>query len=312
MTITIAEPLATVDFGILYVAQASGEFAKQHLQVKITSAGSSALNEVISGQSDLTIYSTGVALTAVDEGKPLSIIYAAEADYPSALVTSKNITSIGQLKSAQGCRLATLSPGAEEYYFGRYYVSNLGLPCTLVPVSTATAQVAGIESGGYQAAVLTYTQALTVESAHSGNVLINPGSQSDMSRYAPSRPYPSVVIFGVPSHLSSIKPAVTAFIRALKAAENLMSSESVSDIAALIVKSGELPAVSQATVEQDLNSEIPYLTSQLAIGQPAGSISGPTWTYTLAQLKEWGIQGFDSANPANEFSKVVDMSYFNS
>jgi ABC-type nitrate/sulfonate/bicarbonate transport system substrate-binding protein len=310
LSLTLVEPGQSLDFGTIYAAIGSGNFKKEHLNVKLISAGQTATDYVVSGQADVIVFNMGTVMTLVSNGKPMKVIGSVLEQYPSALLGVPSIDSVKAANSLPStCRLATVTPGTEQYYFAAVYKKDLHLNCTIATVGNDNIITAGVESGAYQLATLPYGNAETLAAANKAHILIDPSKPKSIDPYMP-KATPEVVLFGLPSHLAKIRPAIVRLMKAIQLTQSELAKQPLATSAQDILNSDELPGTSMSVMEQELKAERPFMVSNLPDG-PYGYISSKVWPTTLQQLGQWGLQGFNPSAAKYSYNSIVDMSYFN-
>lgn len=307
--LTVAEPVPVADFAVTVVAKEAGLFKKYGLDVTVKpNAGSNIINELASGQIDLADYTPASAMIYAAKGRPASAIWAREIINPSGIFTGPDITSLSQIRNTPNCRFATTYPGSSQYGDAVTYLKELNLGnCQLVPTKNQTAQVNGVLSGAYTAGDAIMEVLLKAKKG-GGHILINP-TTAQFTRKHMNDFYLSGVFWGTKATLNKKRKSIIAFLRALHASNNLIARSSPAKITTLLRKNAAFATTPTASLEELVKGVLPKLGDNVTPNRP-GYISKQIWDQALKHIATWGIQGYNPKDPAIQYGKLVDMSYF--
>jgi ABC-type nitrate/sulfonate/bicarbonate transport system substrate-binding protein len=311
-TISVAIGSQNWQFGAFYVAQAYGLFAKNKVNVNVTSYSASSImtSLLVSGQIQLGITSDVASLQIAQAGEPSQLLFntgniGAGAD---AVISPKSITSVSQLKSGT-CNVVTQGPGKGSYaLIVAWERVNDITNCGAVVAQNVPIQIADVESGSDQAAAVSYGAAEPYIQAGLVNVLYNPSTVTKaVAKQMFANPYPAFGVIGLTSTLQTNSAAVTRFIKAMRQAQQLLITKTPLAISKVVAKTPGWVGTPVSAVEVSLKSEL----SSYATGKTAGIITAASWAKTLAGLVDWDIAGYSSTTPAYQYATAINMSYFN-
>jgi ABC-type nitrate/sulfonate/bicarbonate transport system substrate-binding protein len=289
----------------LYVAQANGYFADESLSVNVT-VDPNVLPTMVSGQTDLAIWTPVSGLLAAIKGKQVQNILAVQTDPGMQLFGSAKYANTSQLQSANSCRLATTVPGSLAYAYALRFKQVLGLKCDIIVLSTIPLIAAGLKSGTVDAAVICgCISAQVLGSDKAANVLIDPFQSDFATRYALPNAFINAA-FGLPDHLKSKSEAVTRFIRAMVRAQRALANTSLAQLAGILQKQQPDTFGSQSLDSLDL--QLKYVLPSI-VTRP-GEITASFWASCLKSYDMWQAQGFSSTDPAVGYSRAVNMTYY--
>jgi ABC-type nitrate/sulfonate/bicarbonate transport system substrate-binding protein len=311
-TITVAIGSQNWQFGAFYVAQADGLFTKNKVAVNVSSYSASSImtSLLVSGQIQLGITSDVASLQIAGAGEPSQLIFntgniGAGAD---AVISAKSITSMSQLTSGT-CNVVTQGPGKGSYaLMVAWERVNAITNCNSVVAQNVPIQIADVESGSDQAAVVSYGAALPYIDAGLVNLVYNPTTVSKaVAKQMFATPYPAFGVIGLTSTLTANSVAVTRFIKAMREAQAILTTKTPAYIAKLVSRSPGWIGTPVSAIEVALKSEI----SSFPTGKKAGMISTSAWNTTLAGLVDWDVAGFSPTGSAYQYGTAINMSYFN-
>jgi ABC-type nitrate/sulfonate/bicarbonate transport system substrate-binding protein len=311
-TLSIAIGSQNWQFGAFYVAQADKLFAKDGVNVKVTSYSASSImtSLIVSGQINLGITSDVGSLQIAGAGEPSQLVFntgdiGAGAE---AVISSKSVTSLAQLKSGT-CNIVTQGPGKGSYALMVAWerVNDITNCNSVVAASDAT-EIAEVESGSDQAAVISYGPTLPYVDAGYVNLLYNPTKvTASVAKQMFPVAYPAFGVIGLTSTLKKDSVGVTRFVKAMRQAEAILTTKTPAYIAKLVAKSPGWVGTPVSAIEVALDSE----RSSLPTGKTAGEISKSAWAATLAGLVNWDITGYSASTAAYQYGAAVNMTYFN-
>jgi ABC-type nitrate/sulfonate/bicarbonate transport system substrate-binding protein len=311
-TVNVAIGSQNWQFGAFYVAQAYGLFAKDKVNVKVTSYSASSImtSLLVSGQIQLGITSDVASLQIAQAGEPSQLLFntgniGAGAD---AVISSKSITSVSQLKTGT-CNVVTQGPGKGSYALVVAWerVNDI-TNCSGVVAQNVPIQIADVESGSDQAAAVSYGAAEPYIQAGLVNVLYNPSTVTKaVAKKMFATPYPAFGVIGMTSTLKSNSTGVTRFIKAMRQAQQLLNTKTPLVISKAVAKTPGWVGTPVSAVEVSLKAEL----SSYPTGKTAGIITAAQWKQTLAGLVDWDVAGYSATTPAYQYGTAVNMSYFN-
>lgn len=300
-SLTVAVATARPVFGQPYIAETTGCFKKEGVDVKILdTTGSNTTTLVASGQADLGMLGAGAPLILAKQGKPTTIVYAhAGGGAGAVLVGGKDVKSIDDIK---GKRIGVLGQGSSTYGFAVKYDKDLGLDADLVPLTDAASITAGLGSGRIAAATGSLTDYRPLVDKGVATVLIDPADPAQKKKYV-GADYPEGATFGITDNLQSKKSAVQKVLKCYVEAGQFVKDHSDQEVAAELRKSDVFKAIPEADLAKAVAIDRTFLAPN------GGNISNSNWDYGLTQYGTWGIDGFDAKDPTYSYDKRVDMSY---
>lgn len=307
---TLAVPLPLADFGAYTMASLLHFDTAYGIDLKILpSTGGNTANLVASGQADVASFTVATAVAISQQGKQTSTILNNEYQPGLGFVGAPNIKSLADLKAAKNCRIAGPTPGSSTYYAANVYIRENSLKnCTLVETPTQAAQVNGVVSGAYQAAVAGFSGAAQIV-VGGGHWLIDPRTKQYAATYGRST-FPAGAVFGLKSQLQSKRAAVVGFLRAVIAADNYINTHSDKQLVALLQKDSTFATQSASALEQAYYVR-PWLGVNARRGkETAGELTASNWKQALDAASHFGIATFDASVPQAKFGEAVDMSYY--
>jgi ABC-type nitrate/sulfonate/bicarbonate transport system substrate-binding protein len=309
---TTTGPLQTVNVAIpgfnytqdaFYVADAKGYFAAQGIALHVDAVGSNLVTAVESGQDDLAYIGTGLALSIVHNGKPVSIIYNALGGGAGAVLAAHpGITSVSQCKS-----FATLAPGSAAYGWAVAYAKSVGQQNpNIIPVSTQASIVAAVVGGEADCGTNDLSSWATSLSQGKVVILTNTTIVKDRPKFIPST-FPEAAIFGLKSYLSPHKALVVKFLTAYqKAITTVIQKGNATQIAGLLQKSpaaqGSFASTPTATVVTQVKDALSWYSPN------NGFIPKSDWPQALTVFQTQGLSFV--TGPTYSYQSVVDMSYY--
>jgi ABC-type nitrate/sulfonate/bicarbonate transport system substrate-binding protein len=301
LTVAIANP--AMDHAPIYVAEAAKLFQKYGVNVTVEhQTGSNTLTLLSSKKVDLTDLPPPTAMIATSKGFPMSIIYEVTTNTALAMIAPRGVTSLAQLKNKSNCRIGTAEEGTVVYAATQLIKARYGLNCTVVQAASIPAVLAAVAAGSYQAGVVTYSAALT---ATGTNILINPTQYNQ--EFVQATQAPLVVFFGLKDVLNAKRAGIVRFLRAITAAQQIIQTDPLSKVVALIQQDPDYKTVSLATMEKSLQPNLPYIGKS----SPPGFISTTDWQNALQSYTNWGVPGYSPSDTAYSYSNLIDMSFDN-
>lgn len=308
-SLTVADPIAEVDFAPLYLATDLGYFKKNHLNVTILSGPvADTVQYLVSGKAQLDLFTGAAALETAQKGENISVIYAASGIYGLALMGSSSVKTVAQAQALTNCRFATDPPGSLAYAEALSYITKLHLKCQPVVVSTISDLVAGLKSGSYQLADGTVYSALQAQNG-GASIVIDPRKAGFNQKYGPTTEYPLTMFFGIATTLQAKKPAVVDFIRAINEAEKAIHDQSTTKLAGVLAKDSNFAGQTLQAIKTTITYEKPFFYKEFG-GKP-GEVTKSAWNAMITAFKGWDLPNYSVTSPANAYSKRVDLSYFN-
>lgn len=309
-SLTVSISSGALDFGPLFIAQQDGLFAKQGLTVTaLVGPAADTVAQVVSGESDLALYTAAVAAQTAAEGQDVKIIYGSEAINDVALVASPSVKTIAAAQALSSCTIATVAPGSIVYADALLYKKNLNLGnCTIAIVPSVATIAAGVQSGLYQLGTVSYATAVTLE-PYGVSMLLDPTSASFKATYTPKHEYPEIVMFGLAGNMNSKHYAIVRFLTAYAQAEKLMGTGGASSATLANAVLGNSAFVGQTlpTLTAGFDYLRPY--ENIGFGGSPGYISSSSWNTELSALSTWGLTNFSNTAPAVQYKNMVDMTY---
>jgi NitT/TauT family transport system substrate-binding protein len=313
-TLNVTTSGVSLSFAPFWIAAADGLFAKNGVTVNLINDNAPLVQNalLISGQADLVIASYSSLLSLQTQGQPLvGIFNLANQDWRFATVlSSPSVKSIADLKAlGSNCKVAAPAVGTSLYGYMLLFLKAHGLQnCQYVTAPTLPALTAAIASGAADAAFTQEQPALAAVATGVGNIIFDPTTVSpSVGEKILSTPFPTTGVFGLAPNLASKKPAVTAFLRALRQANVVIANETPQDLANLTVKYsqafGTTPAASLVVGYEIAKPETPS-------GADAGFISATAWETTLKNVVNSGLNTIKLDDPALAYKKAIDTSYF--
>lgn len=309
-TFTLAVPLPLTDFGAYTMASLLHFDTAYGINLKILpSTGGNTANLVASGQADAASFTAATAIAISQQGKQTSTILNNEYQPGLAFVGSPNIKSLADLKAASNCRIAGPTPGSSTYYAANVYIRENNLKnCTLVETPTQAAQVNGVVSGAYQAAVVGFSGAAQIV-VSGGHWLIDPRTKQFAATYGRST-FPAGIVFGLKSQLQSKPAAVVGFLRAVIAADNYINTHGNKQLVALLQTDSAFATQSADALQLGYFVR-PWLGVNAKRGkETAGQLTPANWKLALDAASHFGIATFDATVAQAQYGAAVDMSYY--
>jgi ABC-type nitrate/sulfonate/bicarbonate transport system substrate-binding protein len=291
----------------LFIAQDSGLFKKQHLNVTIIpDAGSNADSLLSAGKADIALNAAVTSLLIAQKGQPIKLLYNQYNAQLGSLVGNLNVKTLAGAEGLKECKLAAPPAGSLGYYSAIYYVQKLHLNCSVTPFSSEPLEISAMRSGGYQLGELATTVAIQEAAAKEVTDIVNPALPQYQSLQLPQ--VPVAIYCGVQSNLAKKRDAVVSFFKAILLATNAMDRETDEATARIIARDPAFAGISLSVVQQQFEAVKAYISN----GPGAGDISEALWTRALNNYPEWGVAGYKAGDTANEYSHVIDMSYYRS
>lgn len=301
LTLTVAQAVAQVNNGPVYLAQTLGYYEEEGVDVTILDAtGANTTTIVASGQADLGDLGPGGPLLMTKQGRPTTIVYQQlDAGAAAYLFAKPDTTSIDELK---GARFGTFSVGSGTYGFAYQFNESQSLGLELVPFQASSAISAAIVSGQVAAGNGNFTDFANEIAAGELHLLIDPNDPAQREKYV-GREYPAGVTFGLVDTVAQKADAVTAFLRARNRALEWMQSATPEEVATELRKSTVYAAYEQDALEVAVERGMVFVSPN------QGRIDDDTWEYALTKYANWGLDGFDPSDPMYAYDQRVDMSF---
>lgn len=291
----------------IYLADAKGLFQKEGLKVDISDGnGSNTPVLVVSGQADIGMLGTVAPLIVASKGKSTTIIYNQVGNANGGVVAAPpSVHSLEDLKSVKNCKIATLAPGSSTYGWAQVLVTDLGLPCEVVPYSTVPVALGSVLAGRANAMVAALQPIETAVTSGKLHLLVDTRKPADREKYyGSSASVPEGTLFGLTDNFKSKAPAIAAFLKAVNEALQLMPTLSTNELAAILRKYPAFASLPRSVLNQSIIDSLPYVAPN------AGYISQQNWADGLKVYSKWGVKGFDASAPVNSYAQRIDMSYY--
>jgi ABC-type nitrate/sulfonate/bicarbonate transport system substrate-binding protein len=302
-TVNVAVPGFNYTQDAFYVADANGYFAAQGIKLHIDAVGSNLVTAIESGQDDLAYIGTGLALSIVHNGKPVSIIYNALGGGAGAVLAAHpGITSVSQCKS-----FATLAPGSAAYGWAVEYAKSVGQQTpNIIPVSTQASIVAAVVGGEADCGLNDYSSWAPALSQKQVVILSNTTIVKDRPKFIPPT-FPEAAIFGLKTYLTSHTALTVKFLTAYqKAITNVVQKGNATQIAGLLQTSqaaqGSYSTMPLATVATQVKNALSWYSPN------NGFIPKADWPQALTVFQAQGLTFV--TGPTYSYGSVVDMSYY--
>jgi NitT/TauT family transport system substrate-binding protein len=299
------------DLAPLFVAERQGFFTKEGLDVSVNpNGGANTVNLIASGQADIADYTTSSPLVYAMQGKAPAVIWAGGNIAWGALVGNRNVTSVSQLRTMGDCHLGVSSPGSSVYGNALLYQQALGLSnCQLVVSADIGTLTNAIVAGSVSAGVVGISYALTAV-ARGAHFLIDPRSTEFKGTYGSST-YVSSVMWGNAANLASKRIAVVKFLRAMHDASVFVSKSTPSQIAAILKKDSAFDTLPESQLIDAFESGGIFAAIGMNVTPNRPNFLSPVeWNQALQQISTYGIPRYSPTDPAVQYGKVVDMSYY--
>jgi len=309
LNVVVATP--NTQFGLVFVADALGLFAKNGLDVNLNPAGLAGTTALLtSGQADIAFFTAAAAMLTAHQGVPTTVIYGAANNEIPMIVGPPSTKSLAQVQTMNGkCTLAGLGAGTEYYELQLIANTRLNLHCNIEQLGVSYAAIiAGVAAGRYDVGAVTPTFGYPAVSAGQVTALVDPlhPTASDKRIFHPNA-YPALVAYGLPDNLKEKRPAVVAFVKSLYQAGAYIGSHSAQQLARLSVD--KLGAVfTNQTVEQ-LTLAWKAAKNVIPTGPNRGYISPKLWHRMLLNLTGWGLSDFHPRDSVYAYSARSGMSY---
>jgi ABC-type nitrate/sulfonate/bicarbonate transport system substrate-binding protein len=282
------------------LASVKGFFDKAGVDVKITdNTGANTVNLLVSGRADLATLAWGNTLTLANQGRQTTCVYATAAGFGTMLVGGAGVRTVQDLK---GKRIGALARGTTTFGFATHYNQKFNLGADIVSYVDVPTLVAALISG--QVAGATATPNIAASMAKGGNTTILIDARDPVVRNKQVGPdYPVGGYIGLTQAVAEKRDAVVRFIRAIEMTRLYVERTSDEQLA----KDFRQLDLYKSFSEADL---APLIKSERSFAFPSnGYVSEGNWRFMLPQLTKWGLVGYDSTNPAYEYSKNIDTSF---
>jgi ABC-type nitrate/sulfonate/bicarbonate transport system substrate-binding protein len=307
-TLTVSVASADFSFSPLFLAESQGYFAKEGLKVNIlTGPVASTVPYLVSGKADLTLYAVLPGLLAADQGADIKFVYQNLNIFGLALLGAPNVKTVAQAQALQSCKIGSAPAGSLTYAFTNLYIQKLGLKCTISQVTSVPLVASGTVAGTYQLGVDTLSPSVVAASS-GANLLVDPRSPGFEAKYIPEA-YLDESVFGIGSHLATIKPQVVKFIQAMQQVQGLLKSQTPAQLAADLLESPQFAGQSASSLTTGF-TQLKSTLQQGCLGGAQGEITETCWNATLKGVGTWGVPTFNSESSANTYANRVDMSYY--
>jgi hypothetical protein len=295
---------AAVDAGLaqLWVAQAAGLFAKQHLDVKIIVAGATSATEVVSGHADLADIGPAGALAAAQKGAQTSIIYYNTNGSLAGLVAAKSdVTSLSQCK-----RMGSLGEGSTLMANVVMYQAAAKTNYDIVPFADNPTVVASLMSGSVTCAVGSWNIFGPQLTSHKLHLIVDPSDPATIPAGTPPGSHlVGGVLWGMKPNLSARRDVIVRFMRAYQQAVPMIRKYPVDKLAGMLKQSKDWAGVPADTVAKALDAE----RSAMVPSDPPGYIAPSIWADALSYFKAGGLPG-STTDAAYSYANRVDMSFY--
>ena len=311
LNVVVATPNA--QFGVVFVAQALGLFAKNGLTVNLNPSGLAGTTALItSGQADIAFFTASAALTTAKQGIPTSIVYGAANNEIPMLIGAPGITKLGQVQALNGnCQLAGLAAGTEYYELQLIARDRLNLGCGIATFGVSYAAIiSSVASGRFQIGAVTPTFGYPAVTAKQVTALVDPLHPTPaIKKIFHPNAYPALVAYGLPQNLSQKRPAVSAFIKSLYQAGAYIGSHTAEQLAQLSV--AKLGSVFPGSTVEQMTLAWQTAKNVIPTGPRRGYISPHLWKEMLKNLTGWGLSDFRANDPVFTYAARSGMNYWN-
>lgn len=313
LTLKIGVGSSSTNYGPFWVAEAKNLFTKANLTVTVVNYNTSGntANLLASGAMQLSLFTAPLGLEVAAQGKPLSIVYELSSFGASSMsvIGKPGLTSVSELKSVSGCRIATTAVGTIPYAYAARFVKAEGLTnCTLVTNATVAPLLAEVSSGSAQGGIVTYSNALSAIAAKKATLLINPLQvPATLAKKLVPAPYPAFVVMGLTSTVKANAAAVTRFVKVLREANADLLKSTPTQLGSEMATLSAFAGTTATLLTQAWKGTLP----QIPTGSNAGFISTSAWKTALQGFSDWSLPNYNPTNPAIQYKTVIDMSYFN-
>lgn len=312
MTLNVVVATPNTQFGVVFVAQALGLFAKNGLTVNLNPTGLAGTTALLtSGQDDIAFFTASAALLTAKQGIPTSVIYGAANNEIPMLVGPPGTTKIGQVQALNGkCNMAGLGAGTEYYELQLIARDRLNLHCGISTFGVSYAAIiAAVASGRFQIGAVTPTFGYPAVAAGQVTALVDPlHPTKTIKKVFHPNAYPALLAYGLSQNLSQKKQAVVAFVKSLYQAGSYIGSHTAGQLAQLSVS--KLGSVFPgATVEQ---MTLAWQTAKNVIptGPRRGYVSPHLWKELLKNLTGWGLSDFHPSESVYAYGARANMNYW--
>jgi NitT/TauT family transport system substrate-binding protein len=220
--VTAAYTTLTSASSVPWISKGAGYFQQQGLDVDLQFLSpATATQGILAGQLDLSTGSPGNVATADAQGADIVIVGASYEGPIFAIVARPDIKTLQDLK---GKKISATQRGATSDLLVREILKNEGLTgdsVTIVYIPETTAQVAALQTGAVDAAILG-EPTTSIAVSQGGHIIWDPNAQTkdsatgsvSMSTLMVKRPW-----------LASHRDTVKAFLRANIQAAKLMKTD---------------------------------------------------------------------------------------
>jgi ABC-type nitrate/sulfonate/bicarbonate transport system substrate-binding protein len=297
-TLTVSESGINLAAAPAFLAQKLGYFNDQNLNVQFTIDGANYLDDVVAGRADLGIGSVGGALIPVSQGQDTTVILAAASMLISAYVVgTQGVTNVSQCKT-----IATGSVGSGYYGASYQYESLLNEKWEIVPYSDQTSMVAAVVGGHDNCGVMTEQLAQSAVQEHKLNVLVDPRAQTAIKGFPQN--LGNTAIFGMTSHLPSIRNQVVAFLKGWMEGLDYIKSHTSAQVVQVLQSDNDKNW--GAFKAAQLASSLDYLRPMIGVTP----ISASTWASNLEFQHLSGLTYVNETDSKWSYAQRVDASYY--
>jgi ABC-type nitrate/sulfonate/bicarbonate transport system substrate-binding protein len=301
--LTIAVPANFPAFTDVFIANQRGYFDAANVDVKLlTNTGANTATYLSSGQADLAMIGTTVALVLPPKGLSTTIIYGFLRGGEAGNVGISAGDRTTNIMGLSGKRVGTQGTGTASWgwasIFSNYVTKHGGQPFTIVPLPNLPSLLGSLQSGNIQAAI----GAPSWFPGPQFKLLVNGSKPPKALSSLYGKGSVEAAIFGLTDNLRAKRPAVVAFIKAVHRADLWLKTANASTIAGML---HQLPEFAT----QDSSA----LTKAVAVERgfwAGGFITRAGWQRSLADYAFWNVPGVDIADPINAYARRVDMSYW--
>jgi ABC-type nitrate/sulfonate/bicarbonate transport system substrate-binding protein len=286
-------------FAQLYVAKHTGLFEAQGLDVNIA-VSVAIVQQLVSGQADLSFSGTTAAFGPAASGNPMSIIYGTAGGGLGAYTIAgpSNVTSISQCR-----RMASSFAGTSTYAWANYLKRTMRLGYDVIPVASTAARAATLVSGNADCMNSSPGSLVPLVDAGRAHFILDPRNKARLPRNFP-RELSEIGVFGSTEHLKDIRPRVVSFMRAMNNASRVLVSRSPRELAALVKREPGLSATSEDDIAKALELLKPFFLPR------SGYVAANVWPQQLQWLTDAGL-GLDFGDSKFSYRSMVDMSFYN-
>ncbi len=254
--ITVSEPVRSELWGPVYLAKTLGYFEAEGLDVEfVTVQGDMPTAPVLSGNSQFGLYGPEMILKFKQQGQDVKLLLTVSDRYPYSFVTTKDITSIEQLKSQV---VNGADSGSSPRAFVRSIVNSAGLnpdtDVTYVNINGA-ASIAALESGDIKGTYVSPTaRAIALQSGY--NLLVDIYDPKVHKQLLGSESYEMYIVFATEKYISENPEVAQGFsnavYKALLWADSHSADEIVEAMKPLFTNSETLPTAIKEIKENDI------------------------------------------------------------